>query len=400
MTLCLALALVAAPLSACWIESATAGEGGTGKTAWRSKRPATVQASAPQTLTAQTGAPQTLAPKTLDVDPQAKPISAAQPVTRKIDPFADPFGDNELSDSELSDSEPGDREPSESSRKSEQAAKRKSGVSDDKGDAQPAGATKKADLPWRDPAVIQVNATLPPIQPWPENKTETKTTAKGWIRPKMGLSEDKPKPLSEDKPRLLSDDASSDEELRSPILPILNTQPAPPVDRTPTTEELTRNTKTSQLEDCPKIEKLTKVKEISTLIRPKGEGPLPPECTLGDSIFQPRNWSSTNYTWKASGLCHKPLYFEQVGVERYGHTFGGPLLSPILQPAVSTAHFFGSALILPYKVGVELPWECVYSLGYYRPGNCAPYSIGPIPLSARGAALEAGVAVGLIFLIP
>ena len=87
-------------------------------------------------------------------------------------------------------------------------------------------------------------------------------------------------------------------------------------------------------------------------------------------------------------------------MERYGHTFGGPILSPLLQPAVSTVHFFGSALILPYKVGVELPWECVYSLGYYRPGNCAPYTIGPIPLSARGAILEAGVTVGLIFLIP
>jgi hypothetical protein len=121
---------------------------------------------------------------------------------------------------------------------------------------------------------------------------------------------------------------------------------------------------------------------------------------LGNEVFQPRNWSSTNYTWKASGLCHKPLYFEQVQVERYGHTFGGKWLSPIVQPALSTAHFFGSALILPYKAGMDLPWECQYALGYYRPGNCAPYTIGPFPLSARGALLEAGVTVGLIFLIP
>ena len=75
-------------------------------------------------------------------------------------------------------------------------------------------------------------------------------------------------------------------------------------------------------------------------------------------------------TWKASNLCHKPLYFEEVNLERYGHTAG-----PVLQPLVSSAHFFGNIIVLPYKMGVHGPTECQYSLGYYRPGNCAPWDL-------------------------
>jgi hypothetical protein len=99
--------------------------------------------------------------------------------------------------------------------------------------------------------------------------------------------------------------------------------------------------------------------------------------------------------WKASGLCHKPLYFEQVALERYGHSTG-----PLTQPIVDGAHFFLTVPVLPYKMGIEAPWECKYALGYYRPGSCAPYIIPPIPLSARGAALEAATAAALIYTLP
>ena len=45
-------------------------------------------------------------------------------------------------------------------------------------------------------------------------------------------------------------------------------------------------------------------------------------------------------------------------------------------------------------MGVQPPNECVYALGHYRPGNCAPYLIDPVPISARGAAMQAGAVVG------
>ena len=45
----------------------------------------------------------------------------------------------------------------------------------------------------------------------------------------------------------------------------------------------------------------------------------------------------------------------------------------LYQPVVSGVHFFGTLPILPYKMGVEQPWECMYALGYYEPGSCAPF---------------------------
>ncbi len=146
--------------------------------------------------------------------------------------------------------------------------------------------------------------------------------------------------------------------------------------------------------DCPTVRDLKPIGEITNAIAPKGDL-FPAECPLGAGPFQPRMWAMTTYTWKASGLCHKPLYFEQVTLERYGHSF-----APLLEPVVSGAHFFATLPILPYKMGINPPWECQYPLGYYRPGSCAPHMIMPFPISLRGALVEGGVATGLVFLIP
>ena len=97
----------------------------------------------------------------------------------------------------------------------------------------------------------------------------------------------------------------------------------------------------------------------------------------------------------ASALCHKPLYFEEVQLERYGHTAG-----PIRQPIISGAHFFLNIAALPYNMAINPPKECEYALGYYRPGSCAPWMIPPIPLSLRGAAAETGAVLGGVFLLP
>jgi hypothetical protein len=99
--------------------------------------------------------------------------------------------------------------------------------------------------------------------------------------------------------------------------------------------------------------------------------------------------------WKASALCHKPLYFEQESLERYGHTTG-----PVSEPFVAGAHFFVNIAALPYWMGINPPNECQYALGHYRPGSCAPWMIDPIPLSARGALYEAGAVTGAILLFP
>jgi hypothetical protein len=122
----------------------------------------------------------------------------------------------------------------------------------------------------------------------------------------------------------------------------------------------------------------------------------PFECTLDEGAWHGgRCWEQTTYMWKASALCHKPLYFEDEQLERYGHSF-----SPCLQPIVSGAHFFTRLPVLPYCMGVEPPCECVYALGHYRPGNCAPYMCNPIPISPRGALFQAGAVVGTAAVLP
>ena len=135
--------------------------------------------------------------------------------------------------------------------------------------------------------------------------------------------------------------------------------------------------------------------DLNIRVAGKAGEDYPYECSLGSDRFSPRSWPPTTYLWKASGLCHKPLYFEQVQLERYGHSWG-----PYLQPLVSGAHFFASVPILPYKMGLKTPNECVYSLGYYRPGSCAPYLLDPVPFTWRAALYEAGFVVGAAAVIP
>ena len=111
---------------------------------------------------------------------------------------------------------------------------------------------------------------------------------------------------------------------------------------------------------------------------------IPVECPLDTSIQHSREWTAVTMMWKASALCHKPLYFEQVQLERYGHTTG-----PFSQPLFSGGHFVLNIATLPYKMGINPMNECQYSLGYYRPGSCAPWLLSPIPLSLRGGLTEA-----------
>lgn len=149
---------------------------------------------------------------------------------------------------------------------------------------------------------------------------------------------------------------------------------------------------TTRAEQKPKPFK--PISELTTNIAPS-QGALPEDYPMVASPGQPRAFAPCLYTWTASGLYHKPLYFEDVGLERYGHS-----CCPCLQPIVSGARFFGTVLVVPYEMGLEPPCEDIYTLGYYRPGSCAPYILDPIPLSVRGALFEAGAWVGGVFLFP
>ena len=121
----------------------------------------------------------------------------------------------------------------------------------------------------------------------------------------------------------------------------------------------------------------------------------PPVIGLGDSIYQERQFAHFEYQWYASNITYNPLYFEDVTLERYGHTH-----HELVQPFVSVGRFGVQLFGLPYQWVIHPPHEEVSPLGYYRPGEPAPRLLYQVPLNPEAAAVTAGFYTGMFFLIP
>ena len=116
--------------------------------------------------------------------------------------------------------------------------------------------------------------------------------------------------------------------------------------------------------------------------------------TVTDSRLE-YGWSQFDFHWAATCLCHRPLYFEETNAERYGYS-----PSYFFQPVISAGRFFLTIPALPYKMAVDRPHDCIYTLGLYRPGSCVPRRWNHLPLDIAAATVEVGVIAGLILLIP
>jgi hypothetical protein len=145
---------------------------------------------------------------------------------------------------------------------------------------------------------------------------------------------------------------------------------------------------------CPDNAGFKSIRDIAIDIRAM-PAELPQECPLMTSPYSGRHFSQACYQWKASAVCTKMAYFEDPQLERYGHS-----VCPLLQPVISGAQFFLTIPLLPYKMGITPPNECVYTLGYYRPGNCAPYMLDPFPISIRAVLFEGAAIGGAVAAIP
>ena len=144
---------------------------------------------------------------------------------------------------------------------------------------------------------------------------------------------------------------------------------------------------------CGDLIGLKSIREISHDIRPTRDGPSPEECVIGDSVYYGRHFAQTCFMWKASALSTRGAYFENVQLERYGNT----IVCPALQPVVSGVRFFATIPLLPYKMAITPPHECVYTLGHHRPGIRTPYMVQPFPIiSPRGGFLQTGSVVGIL----
>lgn len=135
---------------------------------------------------------------------------------------------------------------------------------------------------------------------------------------------------------------------------------------------------------------------------PEGEFPVDEAAACWESLNQSagplvgmRFWGTTAFAWDATCLCYRPLYFEQVNLERYGYG-----CCECLQPACSAAHFFGTIPMLPYCMANDCPCYCNYSLGHYRPGDCVPRRRCRPPVNLRSMLAEGGIWTGMVFLIP
>jgi hypothetical protein len=116
---------------------------------------------------------------------------------------------------------------------------------------------------------------------------------------------------------------------------------------------------------------------------------------LSDSPYEGRLFNDNTFCWQASNMWHNPLYFEDPALERYGHSY-----CCAVQPFASAARFSAQFLTLPYAMSIDPLCSCRYTLGYYRPGECAPKLCYQPPLNADAAVSLATFYTGMFFLSP
>lgn len=103
-------------------------------------------------------------------------------------------------------------------------------------------------------------------------------------------------------------------------------------------------------------------------------------------------WTPTLADWAAPNTWSMPRFFEDRMLERHGHERFG-----CAQPLASGVRFFATVPMLPYLAAITPPCECEYTLGYYRPGSCAPMVYQRPPWDRRAIIAEsAAVATGMI----
>jgi len=122
---------------------------------------------------------------------------------------------------------------------------------------------------------------------------------------------------------------------------------------------------------------------------------FPLDCQLASDHSGGREFTPITLSWTASALCKRPGYFEDELLERYGFTAG-----PWMQPFRSGAHFMANLAIVPYRAGIHPHNECIYTLGFFRPGSPAPTIRPGFPLSVKGGLWQAGVLTGGFYLLP
>lgn len=117
------------------------------------------------------------------------------------------------------------------------------------------------------------------------------------------------------------------------------------------------------------------------------------EPTIDESLpsGEPANIFCSYTPWT---ICYRPLYFEDIGLERYGKNVG------CLQTGLSGVRFFGSVAALPYKMTRRPPRSCECSNGFSRPGDCPLPGYGNRRFQWNAALVEAAMVTAVVYIIP
>jgi len=121
----------------------------------------------------------------------------------------------------------------------------------------------------------------------------------------------------------------------------------------------------------------------------------PEEIDLSSDEASVRSMEATVFQWQPSNLWHYPLYFEDPGLERSGHSF-----EHWLQPFCSVGRFGLQLVGMPYQMTLDPVCKKRYALGWYRPGECAPKQVGQIPWNTKAVINQAAVTTGAFFALP
>ncbi|MEJ7592783.1 MAG: hypothetical protein WKF77_14640 [Planctomycetaceae bacterium] len=116
---------------------------------------------------------------------------------------------------------------------------------------------------------------------------------------------------------------------------------------------------------------------------------------LDEGDYIARQSSPAVLQWAPTNLYHYPLYFEDPSLERYGHTY-----HPVVQPFASAGRFATQLVGLPYQMTLHPVHSREYTLGYYRPGECAPKKFYQIPFNEEAAIMQAAAMAGFFLIFP
>ncbi len=163
---------------------------------------------------------------------------------------------------------------------------------------------------------------------------------------------------------------------------------------TPRSNALDSVTKADDISDPDGLTR--RVADVPLDISPP-EGDLPPDLAAQAfrderPVVEPR--TETVVAWTPWTICFRPLYFEEIGLERYGCSAGAA------QSSISAARFFFGVGLLPYKTISRLPRSCVCSNGFSRCGDAPPPGYEDCSFHIDGAAFEAATLAAIVLSLP